>query len=1280
MGNDEYMRQMFDDKLTVLYVPDRVCEIVRSILHDEREKYISELFTKLNAIELCFGGARSQRLEEVGAQLSDLYSLPIQDANRKKMLMGKVAQIARELMGDLIQRKELPGSIKPAVIEQIKSDTEKEVSRIKHHVKKMQVIMSKTFQEVKAEVARKVGESQRKLRAKIREQQKVIDGLNEQLKQTNDRNKQSVSELQRRNTELEASLSKSTANYQKKHQKAKEIVAQLSNELSNSGIKLAEAETRIKQTQDDNNTLKAAIKKLSDNSQESRMNQLMEEIAALKSENQGLRSLEKEIAVVKAQNEELVRNLQEREQKMKAENLDMEKNRELIQRLDNDLKQARLENAKLKEEFLKIPSSSGNRKSWMEGMGGQLSSREEFSKTNNLEIQRLQHELQKLEQINEEQAASVEALADQNEQLRAELKNLQRVRRGQPRAGYPSQQTELMCTSDDLQSSIINADDWSIEEANKTILKLKHRLLEQDQVIQHSNEMIAHLTNQIQEASGSQSSLRLERESKEKLKIEYESLQEHCTSIEEALSRAKTEIERLTQDNADLYKYKTENEVLQSSSKDIAKELKVTKQKLNKKEQELQAAMTPSQRKLTDQVRDLSRELKDVNTRISRIIMQTAKSFKVETLDDIPKALSEAKQEVNRANMFIAKIRAVFQVKCDEDLMATAKRVRQQHATFESCLKEIETTCGVDSFQKIGKEVAELKSQLHEVRDREQRLCNMMDAENPAQLVKQIRKISATFKLVQDICAQLQVVDEAMITDRLNDLIQIQTFLCDYVGSTSIDSVKRYLTSHCIQMEDRQRRMMRVLSVTSETDLEPALQDLMNKQQEYDEIYRSLSIEDDPSKLKQFVVSDNICSELCKVLRAESYDDIMDTVTELLASNHEMSDLEDHMMIALAVVSPESIVPKLEELHSRVYVQREVIQNICDELHVKNENDIQAKIEEIVQQNKDLATMQDMTGTNNVVECLRDLDSNCSVFQGILTELCAKVSVRNYQEISTAVDRLLNQQSELMNLQKLIPSKFCGADMRESITNILACVSEYEQQMTEIEELLDCAEYANVKQRVTRIRDYLSTTSELFSKIMSYITSSEMHIVFPVDDTVAIRLHRIIDEYIAKNNYQKAQMQSVMDKAGNFGYHGSHISEAVDTIVAVCNEGERKDMERKMNEEMVGIRAANEMLRSHYEKTMDRNPGHTVHDSSERDWSESENSTPEPHGNGSTESHSDQSDEQRRESETQKVSTSNNAFDMVQAMNKRKLESARLMALQRRQREALFQYASRHEE
>ena len=1270
------MRQMFDDKLTVLYVPDRVCEIVRSILHDEREKYISELFTKLNAIELCFGGTRSQRLEEVGTQLSDLYSLPIQDANRKKMLMGKVAQIAKELMGDLIRHKELPGSVKPAVIEQIKSDTEKEVSRIKHHVKKMQVLMSKSFQEVKTEVARKVGESQRKLRAKIREQQKVIDGLNEQLKQTNERNKQSVSELQRRNTELEASLSKSTANYQKKHQKAKEIVAQLSNELSNSGIKLAEAETRIKQTQDDNETLKAAIKKLSDNSQESRVNQLMEEIAALKSENQGLRSLEKEVAVVRAQNEELVRNLQEREQKMKAENLDIEKNRELIQRLDNDLKQARIENVKLKEELLKIPSSSGNRRLMEES--AHMSSREEFLRTNNMEIQRLQRELQKLEQINEEQAASVEALADQNEQLRAELKSLQRVRRGQPRAGYPSQQTELMCTSDDLQSSIINGGDWSIEEANRTILKLKHRLLEQDQVIQHNNEMIAHLTNQIQEASGSQSSLRIERESKEKLKIEYESLQEHCTSIEEALSRARTEIARLTQDNTDLYKYKTENEVLQSSSKDIAKELKVTKQKLNKKEQELQAAMTPSQRKLTDQVRDLSRELKDVNTRISRIIMQTGKSFKVETLDDIPKALSEAKQEVNRANMFIAKIRAVFQVKSDEELMATVKRVRQQHATFESCLKEIETTCGADSFQKIGKEVAELKSQLHEVRDREQRLCKMMDAENPAQLLKQVRKISATFKLVQEICAKLQVVDEAMITDRLNDLMQIQAFLCDYVGSTNMDSVKRYLTSHCIQMEDRQRRMMRLLSVASETDLEPALQDLMNKQHEYDEIYRSLSIEDDPSKLKQFVISDNICSELCKALGAECYDEIMDTVTELLASNHEMSDLEDHMMIALAVVSPESIVPKLEELHSRVYVQREVIQNICDELHVKNENEIQAKIEEIVQQNKDLVTMQDMTGTDNVVECLRDLDSNCSVFQGILTELCAKVSVRNYQEISTAVDRLLNQQSELMSLQKLIPSKFCGTDMRESITNLLACVSEHEQQMTEIEELLDCAGYASVKQRVTRIRDYLSTTSELFSKIMSYITSSEMRIVFPVDDTVALRLHRIIDEYITRNDHQKAQMQSVMDKAENFGYHGSHISEAVDTIVAVCNEGERKDMERKMNEEMVGIRAANERLRSHYEKTMDReekSPGDTVHYSSEHEYSD--DSATKPNGNGSYQSDSDDSDQKH---ESKSVPTSNDTFDMIQAMNKRKLESARLMALQRRQREALFQYASRHEE
>ena len=1249
MGNDEYMRQMFDDKLSVLYVPDRVCEIVRSILNDEREKYISVVFSKLNAIELCFGEKRSQRLEEVGMQLSDLYLLPIQDVNRKRMLMGKVAQLARELMGDLIKHKELPGSVNPAVIDQLRTDTEREVTRLKHYLKKMQTIMSKTFRDGKAEISRNINESQSRLRSKIHEQQRTIDDLRRQLKDRNEKHEQNMSQLKKRNDELETSLSKSTSSYRQKHQKAKQIVAKLSTELSNTQKELEQAQSKIKQMQQDNEQLKSTVKKLSDNSQEERLTQSLREISQLKSENERLHALEEEIAALKTHNAELTREMQEKEKTQLMETKSAEGK---LGQLTNDLKQAQTENLKLKEALRKIPVNTGKVQSLMrenKELLDRLNSREELLKASNSESQRLKDELQKMEKINEEQAASVESLADKNEQLMSELREICHQRRP------GSQQTEVTFSSEcSMDTSYVTQSRDELKAANETIARLRQTISEKDEVIRQSEHAISQLASDIQDASGSQRSLLVERENYEALKIEHESLQEHCALIQEGLERAREEITRLTQANADLYKYKTENEVLQSSSKDIAKELRATKQRLSRTEHEVRK--TPAQRKLSEQARDMSKELRDINARISRVVAYASKSYNVKSLEDIPRVLSDAKQDVHKVNTVIAKIRTMLDLKADEDVLAAVRRLKQNTNSSEGRLKEVEGCFGVESFQELTKAVAEMKSQLSELRSREQRLCELVGTNNPTQLLKEIRQISDTIRRMRNVCDQLKIEDESLITEKVRDLAELQAVLGQNIGSGNTETVKKFVRRHT-EIESRQKVFMKILGITSEQDLEPVLRELVERDNEYLNLQKSLGLEENPDKLNVLVTSDSVCTELCRLLNVSSYEDIPEAVHDLQNSNTEMCDLEDHMMIALAVVTPESIVPKLEELHSRVYVQRDIIQNVCDEIHAKNESEISDKLQDLISDSKDMAVLKQMVGTRNIVECIRELDNHCSHFEELLDEIRTKLQVQDDKGIIGAIQKLLNSEADLETIEKLIPAKFANGNLLNRIKNVLNYLSSCEAHASEIEKSLNCEGFEGIKQSISKIKSDLAATSVLFSKVMSFLTSSDMQITFPIDDAVACRLNHIIEECIANGRAQNSQMKSLMTKASNFGYRGKEISEAVDTIVAACSEDQRRDMQQKMDDELTEIRAVNERLRNSFART------YTPRRENRQNVEESQESTVTP------------------KSEVKEVRDNvDDDFDIVEAVNKRRLESERLIALQRKQREALIQYACRSDE
>ena len=259
MGNDDYIRQMFHNQLSETYVPDRICELVKGILTDEREKYISSLVAQINALELCFGVDHCKSLQKIGQELAQKGD----DPEAKKLLLGQVARIAHKLMKGFLRQRQLPWQPDPAEINPLKAQINAEIKASRDLIAEFKSDVVRTLQEAKTKLSVGVMESRMKLERHLTEKQLELEKLTDNCNQ----NGQDISQLQQQKAELEIALEKTAKKARRRRDKALKIVSQLSEELENTGNELAVAKAHIQQLVEDNELLRTAVKRLADTSQ-----------------------------------------------------------------------------------------------------------------------------------------------------------------------------------------------------------------------------------------------------------------------------------------------------------------------------------------------------------------------------------------------------------------------------------------------------------------------------------------------------------------------------------------------------------------------------------------------------------------------------------------------------------------------------------------------------------------------------------------------------------------------------------------------------------------------------------------------------------------------------------------------------------------------------------------------------------------------------------------------------------------------------------------------------
>ena len=1083
MGNDDYIRQMFHNQLSETYVPDRICELVKGILTDEREKYISSLVAQINALELCFGVDHCKSLQKIGQELAQKGD----DPEAKKLLLGQVARIAHKLMKGFLRQRQLPWQPDPAEIKPLKAQINAEIKASRDLIAEFKSDVVRTLQEAKTKLSVGVMESRMKLERHLTEKQLELEKLSDNC----NRNGQDISQLQQQKAELEIALEKTTKKARRRRDKALKIVSQLSEELENTGNELAVAKAHIQQLVEDNELLRTAVKRLADTSQEAQLNESLQEISMLRSENESLHALETSISELQEQNAELNRQLEEQSARMKDiddQNMVIRARCERLQADHNDLGRLRDENRSLKEQM---------KKTAVESKDAQIKTLKEENQRLLARLSETDQKLKKKIEISKEQEASVAVLTEQNELLVTALKDVKREYKVQKKLNvdYVQQMMELKSSMSSLtlSESIPGTPIRRPTEDEKRISELEAELNE-------SKAAVAKLTAQVQ----------------------------NSTSDNERLEQ------RLSSYNSELVRTKQGTEI-----------------------------------------------------KVAQIIAQAKALFDISSLDDVPRVLNEVKQQITQANSMLLRIKNTCQVKEGGDLVSEVRRIKQEWTLYSQYIQEISSVLGITSVERLSRGVTDLKAQAAELRERENRIFELLNIKNSSQLIKQITRLTKSAKCMGDVCAKLKVSEEGQAVQTVAELSEIRACLKESVGNDDILSVRKFIEKS-IQAREREKRIMEILNLFSEKNIEPAIQNLLRKGDEYRDVQGSLRLTSDSERVNQLNIADQCCREACHLLELSRYEEIPSTINELLEVNAQMNDLEEKVMSVLGIMSPESIVPRVLELRNVMTGQSEIVNKMCKILKVHDESDIIDRLHVISRDIQDTLSLKETLETDDVFDAVKELQTNNRRKQRLLSEIREKLSADNDDQIIPAISVLQKDRTVMQGLNKMCPREFGRGEIQQNFSQILEQLSMYEKLVADISELLNCSKTEDVKRAVVKMNRQLSLASELFTDLMTFITASKMTVNFPIDEALAQRLSGLIDDYKRKLQSERAQIDTLMHKAFSFGYHGSNITEAVDTIVSACSEYERSDVAGRMHKDLMDVRSTNERQQQHSQKQIDK--------------------------------------------------------------------------------------------
>ena len=433
MSTDKYIRQMFDDKLSANYVPDRICEIIKYFLNEEREVYVEEIMKKLKAIEAIFGSEVIQQVEDVGNRMMQVSMTQAQ----KEAEYRKCLRVLNEKIGGF--QSQIGGTIRGLKnkVDRVVDDADEAKKSVKYFTSSVKADLQRLKNRAKRVVDRYESNIE-KLKNENNKLKRQINQLQESLNETDDRVSQLKGSLKEKYNEK---LQNKIKDYQESelHDMLEEKERQLSKSKEKIQEMMASSNKERKEAMAKQNELQNSIRKLNSKNEQKddQIQELKDQLANLKSGNEKLDSIQKKLFDSQQKNQDLKnksQKLQSAVQKLQNEvdqkDEEIAEKQKAIRSFENDINEQTNLNTKLQKSLLQLKEQMRNKDNEISKLKDKLDDQMEQTNKQLSSLESLQNMVSQIPQLTNDKSDAERKIRDlekQNQDLKNKLGDLQEV-------------------------------------------------------------------------------------------------------------------------------------------------------------------------------------------------------------------------------------------------------------------------------------------------------------------------------------------------------------------------------------------------------------------------------------------------------------------------------------------------------------------------------------------------------------------------------------------------------------------------------------------------------------------------------------------------------------------------------------------------------------------------------------------------------------------------------------------------------------------------------------
>ena len=1166
IGRDVYIQQMFEDDNSASYIPDRLCELVQTVLTDDREAFLQRIMTRVNALEACFGSERIKRLEEIGTRFIE-FSLA---ENRDNVQIRKCVELLRRQLSALdteLAVKYGGGSETIGYLEaQVREARECAVD-VSAQVRNLNQTIQETLANTKAtlmdflcggipienlreQCEKRIGLLKGKLR-------KAVGVIKEQVDEA-EALKKEVERLKKQESVVELEALRQELREVKADCEIKEIALERVN--SQNQVLVQESEEKDTKLRE----MRVIVADLTDKIA-ALENVTGDRTRELRSEKQKTDTLKDVVAEHRQEIKALKQGLREYDRQFRKYQASLEEPSEGSGKI-----------AELSEENMKMQRTLSYYESTIETMKQKEAERDEATQRQDDRISDLQAELEHCKSTLAKQKKNFDAqMMEKEEELRTLKKQKAQVEDDLEEMEMQLQKLQRVTQSQlsDKEEEISRMQE-EIEEYRSASQDAYDDLMLQKSAMESENQgVVSKLFKKIQ---------KLQKVSEEQLQTIEDLEQANAELQETSHSLMKEESEREAALLDEIDKLSEENnhlrgavETLHSQVTTLSQQQKTTTQKL---ESDLEKEMKQKIVALEDTVRSLQRQNNDEAQRNAKKLNR-----KIGSLSELNEKLTQqARQDQNRIDKLEAEIaQKDIQIReMNRDVVQLRQKLFGGSAPISDPIPWLR---GKNQALEQKSQDTQMELSLCEAKlETQTRSLNELSRENK-RLERELERTKLELKHIQ----YTSTLNETQQSKKIQSICESSQKLTELCGVQTLEQVCDVVTEMMDSVSNGNSAIQKMKQITGNDDPVSAARQHKKDSDELKRLQKAL-LPNAP-----LTPVDNLINDIAEQNREKS----------------EMCTREKALLRALRIESPHNILKAVNNIQSKCDKQEEIILAITRILKIDSNEDIIDKSEQLVKEHRELKTkLCTIMGVETIESALEQASSmkqTLSHHQTIHSKLSQMLDTTDEDEIPDLISQLLNENDELADreeqimvtlsvenpddilkrldeqhfeisryakiLETLLTTLNCHKDI-EIIDKVTQLLDEAKAKQTETSHISQALGIDNPLQTEQRIK-YLSDCAEILQDLCHLLNVSQPDtlpsaVASLIDSNKRIQsLHALFPPDLS-NSTLKDKISQLMER-------NTELTSELDNLAMILNS---KDLEKAVTQIQTNLETASSFL------------------------------------------------------------------------------------------------------